>query len=1127
MKDTALSTRTPISASQIVTHLMSSVRSLATGLFVFFALGMTALSYGQAFGSIGGTVTDQSGAVVPGAKVTITETGTGFSRSGVSDASGYYVVPNLRPTQYTVTVIATGFEKFEAQNVPLLANQAGTVDVSLRIGSEVQTLVINESSAPLVNTTNQTLSDVIESARMEDLPLNGRAAAQSLNLVAGAGDTSVSSSASQSSPPGAVHVNINGSRDNQTNYSLDGAFFVDQYYNVNVPFPFPDALQEFSVQTENYNARFGGSAGGVVNVVTRSGSNAVHGDLFEYVKNEVFNAYNYFNHTRDTMKRNQYGGTIGGPVWIPHIYNGRDRTFFFFGYQGERYRDQSTGSSTIATAAELKGDFSALLSASNPNNPFGKAEQIINPFTNKAFPGNQIPTSLFDPAALTIATKWLPQATSGTGQVLYPSPSVQNIDSFILRVDQRLGNKDNLFGRFYRDHIVVPPQNPAGDLLAYNPGFDQPFKNLMVQETHTFRSTLLNQASFTLSDAPTTKTFTSDSPNVATFGVSLPWLPTDKWLQAINVTGAFSISGGAKGPFNTENIGVQDNLSWVRGRHNMDIGVAFSHASVDLGDQFQSQGTFGFKTNVTNNQLASFLLGYLNSFSQGYGEYKNNRDNFWFYYFNDNFHASSRLTLNLGVRYEPYSPWDEIKGRGEQFNIARYNAGVHSQLYPLAPAGLLFPGDPGMPYKCVNAVYTDISPRLGAAYDMFGNGKTSIRGGVGMFYDTMTPGVVNNRFADIAPFSPQVSLSPPPGTFSQPLKGFTGYYPFPFTYPPNSSTQFTLPAPVTTWDQNGVYKVPQVYAYDLAVEQQLSADWMLQVAYVGSVSRHQKETIELDPAVYSPGATTATTDARRMFAPNYGSISMDGQDVGGSFNALEATLKRRMSEHLSLTVAYTYSKSLDDIPQGGGDNDIGADSPSTLPWNNPNRHTFDYGPSNFDHTHRLVGSYVYHLPDFKKTNVLVRNVIGGWETSGILTFQTGGVFTVTAGVDASLTGLGQDRGYRVPGVNPFQSGGCGKNTATYCSSFLNPAAFNQPAPGTFGNVSKNSFRGTNSFNADGGLFKNFSAEFVKFQFRAEFFNVLNHVNFNNPNSSVNAANFGNVTGGSGPRVGQLALKMTF
>lgn len=1100
-------------------HVFPSVAWLS--LLVLLAF-ISSPALGQAFGTVGGTVTDQSGAVIPGAKITITESDTGFSRDAVSDASGYFVVPNLRPTIYNLSVLATGFEKFAEQNIPLLANQAATVDVRLRVGSVTQTLEVTET-APLVNTTTQTLGDVIERERMVELPLNGREAVQSISLVAGASNASVATTTSQSTPPGAAHVNINGSRDNQTGYSLDGANFVDQYYNVNIPFPFPDALQEFSVQTENYSARYGGNGGGVVNVVTRSGANTVHGNLFEFVRNPIFNARPYFALTRDQIKRNQFGGTVGGPIRIPHLYNGRDHTFFFFGYQGERYRDASTGRAFVPTDAELNGDFSALLSASNPNNPFSKAEQIIDPQNGKPFAGNQIPTQRFDPASLTLVNKYLPRA-SGAGQVLYTQPTSQNIDQLTLRIDHRLGSKDSLLGRYFRDHILLAPANPPGNLLAYNPGLDQPFNNLMVQETHTFRPTLLNQLSFTLSDVPTEKTFASDSPNVASFGVKLPWLPTDKWLQSVSVSGAFSISGGAKGPFNTRNTGFQDNLSWVHNRHNLDIGIGFGHASVDLGDQFQAQGSFTFNATATNNQIASFLLGSINSFTQGNGEYKNNRDNFWAFYFNDNVHATQRLTLNYGLRYEPYMPWKEIHGRTEQFRISNFNAGIRSTVFPNAPPGLLFPGDPGMPFSGVTGNYTDLSPRVGFAYDTFGNGKTSIRGGFGLFFDTQTAGVINNRFADISPFSPQVALTPPPGPFSEPLRGYTGYYPFPFTYPPASSTLFSQPVGVITYDPSSNYKVPVSYGYDLAVEQQIAANWMLQVAYVGSLSRHEKESVELDPAKYIAGSKQ-TTDQRRLYAPYYGSISMDGQDVGGSFNALEATLKKRMTEHFSLTAAYTYSKALDDIPVGGGNNDIGADSSSTLPWTDPNRHAFDYGPSDFDHAHRLVASYVWNLPALSKTNNVIRQVIGNWELSGITTVQSGGAFTVSAGKDQSQTGLNKDRGVQVPGVNPFVRGVCG--TAVSCMNWLNPNAFNLPATGTFGTISKNSFRGPGSFGWDLGLFKNIPIERFEFQFRAEFFNVLNHKNLNNPNSSISGSGFGTITGSGQPRIGQLALKMKF
>src|SRR5215472_15448135 len=373
-----------------------------TGVLAALALILLSLSsppaHSQAFGTISGNVTDPSGAGVPGVNVTATETGTGFARSITSDATGHYVIPNLRPSQYSLTVEAQGFNKAIQTGITLLANQAATVNFRLQLGTAVEAVTVT-GAAPLVNATTQTLSDVVEAQRVVDLPLNGRNAVELMNLVPGVSGVSPASTTSQSTLPGSTHANINGSRDNQTSYSLDGANFLDQYYNVNIPFPFPDALQEFSVQTNNYSARYGENAGGIVNVVTRSGTNRFHGDLFEFLRNRVFNARNYFSTDRDQIKRNQFGGTIGGPIAIPHLYNGHDRTFFFFGYQGERYGDLSTGQAFVPTDAELGGDFSALLTV-NPNNPFGKAEQIVDPATGKPFTGNIIQFQRLDSAAL-------------------------------------------------------------------------------------------------------------------------------------------------------------------------------------------------------------------------------------------------------------------------------------------------------------------------------------------------------------------------------------------------------------------------------------------------------------------------------------------------------------------------------------------------------------------------------------------------------------------------------------------------------------------------------------------------------------------------------------------------------
>lgn len=1111
--------------------------NLPRHLFVIAAccgcLLLAGSALGQSFGTISGNITDPSGAAVPKAKVVITETGTSFTRTVTANGSGQYVIPNLRPTQYDLTVQATGFRKFTQKNITLLANEAATVDVRLQVGSSVQSVTV-ASNAVLVNTSTQTLNAVVGSVRMVQLPLNGRNAVQLLNLVPGATGVSPANFTSQGSPPGATNANINGSRDNQTSYWLDGANYMDQYYNVNVPFPFPDALQEFSVQTNDYSTRYGENAGGVVNVVTKSGTNQWHGDVFEFVKNPAFDSRNFFSLDRDQLKRNQFGGTIGGPVIIPHVYNGRNRTFFFFGYQGERELDVSTSHGFIPTPAELGGDFSSLLSATNPGNPFGKAEKIDNPWSHavgttapgKAFPNNQIPASALDPAALKIANNYLPLSQeSPDGEVFYTVPKVQNINEYILRVDQKLGDKDQLTGRWYRDHILFPAQNPAGNLLGYAAGYDQPVTNVMIQETHTFRPNLLNQASFTFSNVPTSKFFASNSPNAATFGVSLPWLPTTKWIQNYSVSGAFSIPGGAMGPFNNQDYGAEDNVSWVAGRHQIDIGATFDHSIVNLGDQYLSQGSFNFNATSTNNPLASFMLGYMNNFQQGYGEYKNNRNNFWAFYFNDSFHATRRLTLDYGLRYEPYTPWKEIQGRGEVFSPANFYAGVKSQKYTNAPTGLLFPGDPGVPFDSVRGNYTDFEPRVGFAYDLTGNGKTSIRGGAGFFYDSQTAGVINNRFADISPFSPQVSLTPAPGPLSQPLKGYTGYYPFPFTYPPASDTPFALPDLVITYDPSTKYLVPVTYQWDLAVERQLGSGSLLQVAYVGSAAAHEKETIQLDPC---PVATTACTDPKRMFAPDYGVIAMDGQDVNSNFNALEVTFKKQMARNIHLDVAYTYSKALDDVPNGGNNNDINSDSASALPWFFPGRHQFDYGLAGFDHTHRLVVSYVWTLPTLSGSNAFVKNVLGSWEWTGIVTAQSGGPFTVTAGKDQSGTGLGQDRGVPVAGVQPFASNKFAPCSGQFCASYLNSAAFAEPAPGTFGTLGKDSFYGPRYFDWDMGVFKNFPmTERFTLQFRAELFNSFNTVSFNNPTSGLNSGGFGNITGASDPRIIQLALKLTF
>jgi len=376
----------------------------------------------QGFGTIVGTVTDPSGAVISGASVTVTDPATGATRQENTNEQGYFVVPTLRPSTYDLTISAPGFSQSKETGVKLLADQTAPVNVTLSIGKAAETVSVN-AEPPQINTSNSTLSEVVEQRRVVDLPLNGRNAASLLLVVAGAipAPPNDVDQGNTKSFPTVVTVSTNGVRQNEVSFRLDGANNNDIYTNANQPFPFPDALQEFSVQTSNYGAQYGGNAGGVVNIVTKSGTNELHGDVFEFVRNYVFNARNFFSPKRDLLKRNQYGGTIGGPVLIPKLYNGKDKTFFFFGYQGTKIRNVgNTTSAFVPTAAERTGNFSALLNPGDPANPFHKAIQI-NDRNGHAIPGNLLLPSQLDPAALAFLNIFPRLAVMVKSSILNPS----------------------------------------------------------------------------------------------------------------------------------------------------------------------------------------------------------------------------------------------------------------------------------------------------------------------------------------------------------------------------------------------------------------------------------------------------------------------------------------------------------------------------------------------------------------------------------------------------------------------------------------------------------------------------------------------------------------------------------
>jgi hypothetical protein len=1195
-------------------------------LIVFFALLFVPLSsLAQGLGSIVGRVTDPAGAAVAGAQVTATQEGTGFSRSAVSDAEGLYVIPSLQPATYRMTTEAKGFSTSRQTDVTLLADQTLTVNVGLKLGVTTEVVTVTTNTVQ-IDTSTSTLKQVIEQERLIELPLNGRNAAQLTLLVAGAVN-SPNGGADQGATktfPGAVTYSANGSRQDTISYQLDGGNYVDEYTNVNQPFPFPDALLEFSVQTSNYSAEYGENAGGVVNVITKSGTNNFHGDAFEFVRNPAFNAQNYFATptTPDRIKRNQYGGTVGGPII-------HDKTFFFLGYQRTAFRNLVLGSSKVVGQTDITN----FLATGGPGGTAGVLDPGVAKMlgidpTTGAYLGSAAKFSLAGP---------IPTGSNPT--VAYSKPDIENYDSGMGRVDHSIGKNDKITGRYEYDRFTKAPVFNPLELVAYTDAtFSIVAQNALIHETHIFSPSLINDFRMSYSREVSTRGPDPNAVSIATFEtVPLPFEPKPAAIQGIGVQNGFSFGDNPAGVFTRNNFTYADDVSWEKGKHDFHFGGMIEWSQVDLNNEFNQPGIVNFcaqDTYAINGYPKGEPAGlptYLNflsgtmcdggpsgngyAFQQGAGEFKANRDKFSGIYVQDNYHVSNRLTLNLGLRYEPALPWSDNGDRWAQVNLAAMAADTRSKVYPNAPPGIFFSpqngiSDPGMPKNALNSNLKGVAPRVGFAYDLFGDGKTSLRGGAGIFYDTRAMGMLSNRYVDEWPFSPQFILStsgnssPTPGStagsFSDPLctlpttqaalncsRAQATLYPtFPSPFP--APTNFAYSPPfnqiAVTYDPSGVYHVPTVYEWNLTVERQLPAGVLFRAAYVGSRSLHILETQYYnagvpctDPAsavactgkanvglanltvCEATGGTVASCNgpankSGAQFEPNTFSttVQADINDINANYNGLQTSVEKRMSHGLTVLANYTFSKSLDDLPfsEGVSGFDTGY---STLPLNNPSRHSFDYGPSSFDHTHVFTGSYVWESPSLKSSGSWMHYLLGDYELGGIISAASGRPITVLQGTELSGTGIGNDRGTFIPGVDPYSATSCG--TTVNCVSWLNPAAF-QPSKvggvnnpliyGTFGDVGKNVLRLPHTANWDMQLAKNFPiTERFRLQLRVEYFNVLNHPNFAPESTSTGTVNttdqissfdklnsnaaFGTFRAGQAgdPRIAQLAAKFFF
>lgn len=1043
--------------------------------------------------SLGGNVLDPAGAAVPDAAVTVQNTETGFAQAAASDATGAFVFPRLPVGRYRLRVEKSGFAPYTQDGIRLTVGQAANQTVVLKVGGVTESVTV-AADAELVTTRTATAGQLVDQRRIADLPLNGRQAQALVYLAAGTVDTTgryCGVGCFGGVYPGEQQAAVNGTGPAQVNYQLDGAGHNDTFLNMNLPFPNPDSIQEFNLDSHNLSAQYGSAAGGVVNIVTKSGTNELHGTLFEFLRNGKLNARNFFAAKQDTLKRNQFGGSAGGPIR-------KDRLFFFGTYQGTRTRSAAQGRiSFVPTQAERNGDFSALL----------PKVQLKDPVTGEPFPNNQVPVSRFGNVSKRFL-EYIPVPNAAGREVRYAGPAARpNDDQYMAKIDYNAGSQQ-ISGRYFDTKYSRNPTIFKENLLQANGGEEVHIRNAAVNHTFTARPSLLFNTWFGWN------TQKGGSLSGARFGFPDMGVkiaqPADQPKESyLVVGGAFGADTSWAGNFDRGDSTFRENITVLKGAHELHVGTEAVRLNKHFVNTYRMGGFFYFDRNLSGDNIADFLLGRVSRFEQGGGEFTDLAGWRWTAFIQDNWRVNQRLSLNLGLRWDPLLPYQEAEGR-----VTCFQPGVKSLRYPNAPAGLTVGGknpDPGCPETGVNRRLANFAPRFGFAYRLTRDGKTSIRGGAGYYYTALT----SNTFTmqTNTPFSPQFFLT---GVDFEDPYGSAGVpNPFPAQYAyklPASDVQIVRPAGIGLTVPSDL-RMPLIASWNLFVERQLLADFLLRVGYAGNKgtylggSDNFKGRRELNPAIYVPGASTvANTQSRRIYS-EFSSISIVNSGHNSNYNALQVSVEKRFSRGLSILSNYTWSKTIDDFG-----------------WTNSFDRSFDRGISDDDVAHVFKFSGIWQLPRTKWSGV-AGGILDGWELTSNVNWRGGFPITVRSGRDNSFTGVGRDRADFLGG-DPRLSGD--RPHGEMILKYFDTSKFVQNAVGTFGNSGKNILRGPRAFNTDLGLLKTTPvSERASLQFRAEFFNFFNNVNFNPPGNSVSTTSFGRITGAGSPRIIQFALKLAF
>ena len=889
-------------------------------------------------------------------------------------------------------------------------------------------------------------------------------------------------------------ISANGTMGNQISYKLDGSSHQDNINNLNAAFPNPDALAQFTIETNNFDAKYGGSGGAVVNIVTKSGANDVHGAAFEFLRNGALNARNFFGTQKDALKRNQFGGTIGGPIQ-------KDKLFYFGSWQ-RTILNNITYSNTafVPTDLERTGNFS------------GKSTAIKDPVTGVAYPGKIIPANQISPIALAMLPH-IPTTSDATGKLIFAQPASSDNQQFLGKIDYNAGTHQ-ISSSYFRIHYTNPGWDAGQTLLTYKIGQDQTTHSFKIGDTWTITPRLLNSLTFAGLVLNSTQTRTAPF-SIFDFGDIKATKPEARFQETgISVTSYSGWgSGGTQPPGDwvRHNFEISEILTYIRGSHSIHLGGAFVPSTrFDSSTGYQEEPLLTFTGTATGNGLADILTGRVATFTQTAGKAKFTRGRQFNAFYQDQWRVGNRLTLNLGLRWDPFVPWTDPVAQ----QVGGYIPGAKSQRFPKAPTGMLFAGDPGFPEGGVYANLANFAPRLGFAYTLIGGAhSTTIRGGGGLFYIQPFARLYNN-FVQNAPFSPSVALTSV--TLADPFGSAGVQNPFPPFAPvhPDASATFLLPIAYQYFDPH--WHIGHTRGFNLTLEHQFARNLVARASYVGTQGRDMQAFQEIDPAIYGPGATASNTNARRPLAPTYASMIQMTNDGLSNYNALQVTVEHRFSKGLSFVANYTFSKALDN-------ESVEAQLTVTNP--DPFVPRFNYGRSDLDTTHNFSFWTVYNLPSLGSAPHLLRAAFGGWQTTGIWTWRSGLPINVTSGQDRSLSGVNLDRADLIGA--PYLT--TDRPRSQLISAWFNTAAFALAAPGGFGDSPRNLLRAPSVFNLDWSLAKSFRiTERVSTQFRGDFFDLLNNPHFNAPGSSVaGTSTFGKISSAGDPRIVQLSMRIRF